>query len=137
MKKDNTALLVIVVAAVVLIGGGVIYSLNQNNDTQDRPPVTQEITPVDGQDNDQPPVDSSDATNETRVIDGVEVPTRIVSTIEREYPDYIIDDVDRETDDGQVYYEIDLNHRDTNNDSEYKLTYNEQWELVDTKFDED
>lgn len=137
MKKDNTTLLVIVVAAVVLVGGGVIYSLNQNNGTQDTLPVSQEIAPVDDQDNDQPPVDSSDATNETRVIDGVEIPTHIVSAIEREYPDYIIDDVDRETNDGQVYYEIDLNHRDANNDSEYKLTYSEQWELVDTKFDED
>lgn len=67
----------------------------------------------------------------------MEIPVRILNQITADYPDYIIDDTDREIRDGQVYYEIDLDHRNPANESEYDLTYDANWKLVDSEFNRD
>lgn len=112
----QTTTIIIAVIAIVLAGGGVLYALNTQNERGPR---------------------GSEAAEETRIVDNLGIPENVLNNIERDYPDYIIDDADRETQAGQVYYEIDLEHRDPTNDSEYELTYDENWELINIDFDQD
>lgn len=138
MKRTNIILLVILILAVVLVGGGVIYTLNRSveNTTDNQGQVQSENQqPITDQPVDQP--EAAEVSEETEMIQGIEVPVRVLGDIERDYPEYAIDDVDRETRAGQIYYEIDLEHRDPANQSEYELTYDDSWSLIDSEFDED
>lgn len=140
MTKTNTILLSVLIAAVVLVGGGIIYSMNRSDEsaqtTNNSQPDQENVEQNPG---DEPAESATPAENtaETQTIEGVAVPNSVVAAIERDYPDYVIDDVDREVSDGVVYYKIDLEHRTPGNDSEYELTYSESWELLEANFDRD
>lgn len=82
------------------------------------------------------PVDDTPDQAGSQVIDGVDIPRPVLDHLEADYPDYVIEDADREVENGQVYYEIDLDHTDPANSSEYKLTYDAGWVLIDTEFDD-
>lgn len=140
MTRTNTALLVVLIAAVVLVGGGIIYSLNRadrgTGDTSDQTSQTSESSNQNSQaDTSLDERSDESAESDSQVIDGVDIPGSVLAQIERDYPDYIIDDADREVRGGEVHYEIELEHRTPGNESEYELTYNESWELIDTKFE--
>lgn len=139
-SKTNTILLIALIVAVLAAGGGVTYALLRQSDDNTQ---TQEVSETQAShseaDTTAPAADQSQspvAGEGDQTIDGVVVPAQVLNEIERDYPDYVIDDADRETHGGTVYYEIDLDHRDPANDSEYELTYDASWRLVDVEFDE-
>ena len=139
--NTNTVLLIVLIVAVVLVGGGVIYSINRSNQTTDSNSdrqITQEDSERRSNDESESTTDSSttEDTEDTQAIDDVPVPARVVAEIENKYPDYVIDDVDQEDRNGSIYYEVELDHRTPENDSDYKLTYNENWELTGEEFDQ-
>lgn len=123
---------------VALVAGGLIaYAVVRNSDGNSN---EQQQDTTSTEENRQAESDAAtrDGDQEqTEVIDGVAIPVRILQQIEADYPDYIIEDADREVRAGQVYYEIELEHRDPANESEYELTYDADWNLIDTEFDRD
>lgn len=141
MNKINTVLLSVLIATVVLVGGGIIYSLNKDQSGEDA--TGNQSNQENNQATDSDSSDESESKSPTpnnpksQVIDGVAIPAEVLAQINSDYPDYIIDDADREVDDGRVYYEINLDHRDPANDSDYELTYSEDWELIEEDFDRD
>ncbi len=129
------AIVVALVLAVLIIGGLVIYAFtgetNEDSTTQNQDVETNQNQAQ------EPPTEPEGQNNrdDTRVIDGVEIPVSVLGHIEREYPDYIIDDADREVENGQVYYEIELEHRHSDNVSDIELYYDESWSLIRTSTD--
>ena len=136
MKLSKTGLIGIV-AAALLIGGGVAYAATryasdeQVNDQQEEQQVRdnqqhQQLEPTPSTDSDEP-----------NVTDKVTIPSKVQRHIKKDYPDYVIEDTDKEVRANQVYYEVELEHRDPRNESTYELTYDKNWKLIDVKFDRD
>lgn len=138
MKNSNSILIIIAIVAIVLVGGGLIYSLNQpdSNGPNEQAVDTQSSTDSESADTTTPTAVPDNTASSDQIIDGVTIPSNVLADIERDYPEHIIDDADRETrDDGRIEYEVELEHRDSSSDSDYKLTYDANWSLIKTERD--
>lgn len=134
MRRRRLLVMLLIVVVLALIGVG-LWALNrENNAPNAETPITNDQMTEDVVQ--QPQEDTVPVEEETEVIDGVSVPISVIRYIEQEYPDYIIDDADREVENSEVFYEIKLEHRDAGNDTELTLIYDENWVLLRVEQDD-
>lgn len=133
MNISKTSLIALVAVALI-IGGVAVYAFTEYNvgDESSDQTTTQQEAQTDQQPTREEVSEPAtpDSQQGSQLMDDVTVPANVISQIERDYPDYAIDDVDREVEAGMVYYDIEIEHRDSSNDSESELRYDENWEFI-------
>lgn len=119
--KISRATLVTIIVVVLVLAGLVAYAINRDNRADNRDLPTQKDAQTSQNEtqnslnNPEEQVREDQNRVSVRVIDGVGIPESVLGHIETQYPDYIIEDADREVD--------------------IELYYDESWNLIRTSTD--
>ena len=122
--SNRTGLMAAIIVIIIALVAGVSYYIGAQNNTvtntnQDQ---NQQNTPT------PTPTITNNPTPTPTATTGATIPDDVRTSIANEYPNYHIDDLDRETEGGVEYYEVELDHNQT--DEDIHLYYDLDWNFV-------